>query len=97
MDLMKEISGITDVKYDCTVKEFTGHVNTLARHFGGFFSEEEVFNALRKLEEDDNSDVSLIRANPGTGYSIDKDFPWCIIRTKKPYNLVSSGYLDVSG
>lgn len=82
MDLMKEISRITDVKCDCTVQELTGYINMLAIHFGGNFSEEDVMNALRKLEEDDESDVVLVRANPGTGYPIDKEYPWCVIHTQ---------------
>lgn len=92
MDLNKEISGITDVKYDCTVQEFTGYVNMLAAHFGSSFSEEDVMAALRKLEEDDDSDIVLVRANPGTGYPIDKEYPWCLIRTREPCKFVPPDY-----
>lgn len=97
MDLMKEIAGITDVKCDCTVQELTGYINTMAIHFGGNFSEEDVLAALRKLEEDDESDVVLIRANPGTGYPIDKGYPWCAIHTQTFPKFVPPGYDDVPG
>lgn len=97
MDLMKEISGITDVKYDCTVQELTGHINTMAIHFGGCFSEEDVMTALRKLEEDEESDVVLVRANPGTGFPIDREFPWCAIHTRPRPKFVIPGYDDVPG
>jgi|MudIll2142460700_1097286.scaffolds.fasta_scaffold174240_3 hypothetical protein len=95
MDLRTEIAGITDVKFDCTVQELTGYINTLAFHFGGNFSEEDVMTALRELEEDDESDVVLVRANPGTGYPIDKRFPWCVIHTRTHSKFVPPGYDDV--
>lgn len=96
MDLMKEIVGITDVKCDCTVQELTGYINMLAVHFGGSFSEEDVMSALRKLEDDDDSDVVLVRANPGTGYPIiDKGYPWCVTHTRTPPKFVLPGYDDV--
>ena len=95
MDLMKEIAGITDVKCDCTVQELTGHINMLAVHFGGSFSEEDVMRALRKLEENDNSDVVLVRANPGTGYPIDEGYPWYVTHTRTPPKFVLPGYDNV--
>lgn len=95
MDLMKEISGITDVKCDCTVQELTGHINMMSVHFGGSFSEEDVMAALRNLEEDDESDVVLVRANPGTGYPIDKGYPWCVIHTRPTRKFVLPGYDNV--
>jgi hypothetical protein len=97
MDLIREIAGITDVKCDCTLQELTGHINILATHFGGNFSEEDVMAALRELEEDDESDVLVVRTNPGTGYPIDKCYPWCVVRTRPRHKFVPIGYDDVPG
>lgn len=96
MDLMKEIAGITDVKYDCTVQELTGHINNLAAHFGGHFSEEDVMAALRKLEADEESDVVLVKADMYTGFLIDQRLPWCVIHTRPSFKFVP-GYDGVPG
>lgn len=93
MDLMKEIVDITHVKCDCTVQELTGYINTLATHFGGCFSEEEVMNALRKLEET-SGEVALVRANPGTRFLNDQEFPWCVVKTRPSRKFVLPRYDD---
>lgn len=95
MDLMKEISGITDVKCNCTLQELTGHINMLASHFNDNFSEDDVLDVLRKLENDDESDVVLVKANPYTGYSIDRENPWCVIHTRESHKFVPPGYHNV--
>ena len=99
MDLMREIAGITDVKCDCTLQELTGYINTLSVHFGfgSSFSEEDVMSALLKLVHDPESDVLVVRTNPGTGYPIDKEYPWCVVRTCPKQRFYPLDYDNVPG
>lgn len=95
MDLMKEIAGITDVKCDCTLQELTGYINTMAQHFDGkSYTEEDVLLAVRCLEDDEKSDVVLVKGLPGVGYTAD-NLPWLVIHTRAYPKFVPPGYDDV--
>ena len=81
MDLLKEIEGITDVKCDCTIQELVNHINTLSTHFGGhFFSENDVLEAVRFLENRDTGNVVLIKEITGLEKQMPDNLPWQVIR-----------------
>lgn len=87
MILDKEnLLGILDIKRCCSLKDLVRHINLLATHFGdNTFSEEEVENVLREIENDDddeNERVLFVQSDPVSGSSSKIIRYWRIVKLK---------------
>lgn len=83
MILDKEnLLGILDIKRCCSLKDLVRHINLLATHFGGnTFSEEEVENVLREIEND-NDKVLFVQTDYVSGSSSKIIRYWRIVKLK---------------
>jgi len=83
MILDKEnLLGILNVKCDCSLNDLVRHINLLASHFGGnTFSEEEVVNVLREIENDDDEEVLLVQTEHVLRFSSQWIRYWCVFHT----------------